>query len=243
MFRRLRHKLRLIRYYSAARRRTGWDTAGDVAFFASFFLCLPLAVLANFLVERTSTAVDVTGRFVKDSGRLVAPLSASDTARSSTFAGASLGNYHLTARRSARGWPLTTSVVLYPAKLDVDILSEAAARPNAILSSDDPHRIAIETTLVEEQQHQALEAFTANQPIVRQQWLAWVIAAGVWWIMLAIGSSLMLGVARVATLWVLGKLSWRRVQLRAEGKCVHCGYNLHGLEFNARCPECGELVW
>ena len=30
---------------------------------------------------------------------------------------------------------------------------------------------------------------------------------------------------------------------QASGLCVACGYDMHGLEFNERCPECGTLVY
>ena len=33
-----------------------------------------------------------------------------------------------------------------------------------------------------------------------------------------------------------------RLQRLATGRCAECGYDLRGLEFNERCPECGQLV-
>ena len=241
MLRRVRQKLRLINYYSAKRKSTAWDRAGDIAFFASFFLCLPMALLMNFMVVKKSTAIDLTGRFVMDGGRLTAPISRTDSARSSTFAGQSLGNFHLTIEQASRGWPLTTSIVRLPPQLDVDILSEVKERKNADLPADDPHRLAIEHTLLEE--FEALDAFKTGEIKTRQQWIGWPVAAGVWWIMLAIGSAIIIGLARFATLWVQSKFSLRKAQMRAEGKCANCGYDMQGLEFNEKCPECGELVW
>jgi rubrerythrin len=35
----------------------------------------------------------------------------------------------------------------------------------------------------------------------------------------------------------------REHQRRREGKCTACGYDMTGLEFNERCPECGAQVW
>jgi len=243
MLRRVRQKLRLINYYSATRKVTAWDRAGDVAFFASFFLCLPVALLMNYMVVKKSTAFDITGRFVMDGGQLTAPISRTDSQRSSTFAGQSLGNFHLTIDQAARGWPLTTSILRLPPRLDVDILSEVKERKNADLPADDPHRLAIERTLLEENEFEALESFQTGEAKIKQQWIGWPVAAGVWWIMLAMGSSIAIGAARLATLWVQSKLSLRKAQMRAEGKCGHCGYDLQGLDFNEKCPECGELVW
>jgi hypothetical protein len=40
-----------------------------------------------------------------------------------------------------------------------------------------------------------------------------------------------------------GHLAARQHRLRSSGKCLKCGYDMTGLDFNERCPECGELVW
>jgi len=243
MLRRVRHKLRLINYHSATRKTTAWDRAADMAFFASFFLCLPVAYLLNLTVTRNTTAIDIMGRFVQDQGRTIARLNQADQQRTSTFTGASTGNFHLTIVESLRGWPLTTSIAQQPVRLDLDILSEVKERPNAQLAADDPLRLAIERALDEAGETRALQALKSGESPVRQQWIAWPIAAGVWWIMLAIGSSIAIGMARLVTLWVQSKFSLRKAQLRAEGKCSNCGYDMQGLEFNEKCPECGSLVW
>ena len=243
MLRRVRQKLRLINYYSATRKSTAGDRAGVIAFFASFVLCLPMALLMNFMVVKKSTAIDITGRFVMDASRLTAPINRTDSARSSTFAGQALGNLHLTIEQASRGWPLTTSIVRLPPRLEVDLHSEVKERKNAELPADDPHRLAIERTLLEETAFEALDAFKTGETKTRQQWIGWPVAAGVWWIMLAIGSAIIIGLARFASLWVQSKFSLRKAQMRAEGKCANCGYDMQGLEFNEKCPECGELVW
>jgi len=33
----------------------------------------------------------------------------------------------------------------------------------------------------------------------------------------------------------------RERRTRARGRCPDCGYDLRGLEFSERCPECGRL--
>jgi hypothetical protein len=55
MIRRLRHKLRMIRYYSAPRHRTVWTRVMDVALIASFLLALPVTWMCDLMVSRTAT--------------------------------------------------------------------------------------------------------------------------------------------------------------------------------------------
>ena len=48
---------------------------------------------------------------------------------------------------------------------------------------------------------------------------------------------------RFGSLWMTDKRLQREARRRASGKCMNCGYDLTGLEFNERCPECGAQVW
>jgi predicted Zn-ribbon and HTH transcriptional regulator len=61
--------------------------------------------------------------------------------------------------------------------------------------------------------------------------------------MLMFGSAAVIQVLKFGSSLVLARRMGRRAQLRAEGKCHVCGYDMTGLEFNERCPECGQIVW
>ena len=67
-------------------------------------------------------------------------------------------------------------------------------------------------------------------------WVLWCVAL---WIIMLSG----IGMTRLFVLTVLAKQQGRRVKLRRSNKCPHCGYDLRGLEFKERCPECGNLSW
>src|SRR5438876_2213081 len=101
MLRRLRHKLAMIRYYSAPRTRTAWSRAFDIAFFVSFFLCLPAAWIANASVVKSAIVIDLTGWIAEEtrangSVRTDAWLVNSPRARAPSPALKITGNFRLT---------------------------------------------------------------------------------------------------------------------------------------------------
>lgn len=247
MLRKLRQKLAMIRYYSAPQRQTRWTRARDIAFFTSFFLCLPATWIANHTVIRPTTAIDVSGWLGEKpgpGGQTIPDAAMANNARSYS-AGSNVkvtGNFRLVIEDDYHGWPLTTSVYRPPARLSMDLFAEPLARANVRLEPDSPQRRAIENALTEDGQIEALNHWQRDGVEVRQQWLNWFIAAGVWWILMVFASSFVINLARFA--WLFGHRSQlkKKAAWRAEGKCHACGYDLTGLEFNERCPECGQLV-
>ena len=172
MLRRVRNKLRLIRYYSAPRKQTPWTRAMDVALPVSLLLAIPAAWLANFSVVRPSTIADINGQIFRmaDSSIQAAVVSVSDR-RPTLPDGKPMGNYQITVVREDHGWPLVTSDVRRPARMDMDILSEVKARKNVKLDADDPLRIAIERSLIAEELDVALAALRNDQPDVHNHWI------------------------------------------------------------------------
>ena len=249
MLRRLRHKLRMIRYYSATRRVTVWTRALDLALIGS----LPLALLAvwtsDIAVMRKTTPIDLTGLLVRaDDGSTIVATMISSGGPGRAASGQPIGNFHFQIEDDLHGWPLTTSVQRRPARLDLDILQEPKPRQDVRLAGDDPLRQAIAQALLEQNQNQALMAMNDlgdahNQSRVHRNWLATMAAAALWWIMLVMASSVSISILRFGALIARGKITARRAQLRAQGRCITCGYDLRGVEFSERCPECGELVW
>ena len=216
----------------------------DVALPVSLLLAIPAAWLANFSVVHPSTIADINGQIFRmaDSSIQAAVVSVSDR-RPTLPDGKPMGNYQITVVREDHGWSLVTSDVRHPARMDMDILSEVKARKNVKLDADDPLRIAIERSLIAEELDVALAALRNDQPDVHNHWITWAFSAGLWWIMLAFGSWFAISLARFMWLVASGKVAARKAQLRAEGKCAACGYDMTGLDFNERCPECGSLIW
>lgn len=246
MLRRVRHKLRMIRYYSAHRPETAWTRAFDRALIVSFFLAFPATWICNTSVMHRAETVSVSGQLLSLDGRIMAVILATSAKRSIPMEAMPLGTFSLRAEDRVRGWPLTTSIERMPARLDLDIVKEPKTRKNAQLPADDPYRAAIELGLDQDGQAEALaarQAFAQSSSITHQHWMSWLIATGVWWLGLMFASWLALGAARIVSIKVMHSMQTRKQRLRAEGKCHTCGYDMTGLEFNEKCPECGNLVW
>jgi len=147
------------------------------------------------------------------------------------------GNFRLTIDDHFQGWPLTTSIHRQPARLDLDILAQAKPQPNAKLDADSPLRLAIEQALSADEQNEALQSWhRGNQDLlgseqVRQHWLNWFIAAGIWWMLMVFTSSLAINTLQFGWLLRERHRARRQFQWLASGKCSHCGYDLTGLEF------------
>jgi hypothetical protein len=248
MISRVRQKLRMIRYYSATPRQTPWTRAMDVALVLTFVLALPSAWLCDAIVRRSETALSASGVFVQQpDGTMAAYLSTPRNSPPMIPADRPAGKFYFRVTDERCGWPLTTSVVRRPAVLDLDILSETKERPNAQLAPDDPLRRVITKALANDGWDDLLMMWgTPEEPAsVRTtiHWWRWAAAASLWWIMLTFASAIMIQFTRLCWIVIRKQMLERAARRRAENKCVKCGYDLTGLEFNERCPECGEIVW
>jgi hypothetical protein len=218
-----------------------------MAFFIAFFLCLPATWIANVTVIQPTTAIAVNGwlgEMTGAEGRKTFDAAMATNARSfaSTPDVKVLGQFNILIVEDYRGWPLTTSVVRERAKLGLDLFGTPKAQEDVRLDANDPKRRAIENALAEDNESDALEHWRNGGTAVRQHWLNWFIAAGVWWILMVFASSFVIGIAQFIGLHVQRRVLKKRYEWRVEGKCHACGYDLTGLEFNERCPECGTLV-
>lgn len=243
MLRFVRHKLRMIRYYSATRPDTPWTKAVDAALVCSLLLALPAAWMCDAMVTQRDVASALSGQLFRQPSNHIEALLLTGARKNATVNGNVIGNFQLIVEEVRRGWPFNTSINRLPARVDIDIVAELRPRPNAKLAADDPLHLAIDRALDMNGQDEAATAFARREPLTRQHWLSWVIATGVWWILLVFVSTFLIHAARLATLILQRKMAIRKASLRASGKCMSCGYDMTGLEFNEKCPECGELVW
>jgi hypothetical protein len=244
--------LRRMRYYSAAQERTGWSRAADAALFISLGLAIPATWLCDRQIEDVETLASVSGTLtVQPDGSFIARVSNPEERLGEGPGMADenfWGFFRADVDRIKRGFPLTTShvtrkpvVSVWPRQdrpqlreSDVDARQGSAfyedvIRP-AVEASSRPEAIAV------------AHWFRYPDPArTEPQWGAWAAGVMLWWVSLfAIGSVLIL-VARLATFGFLRQKAVKELALSAQGRCPFCGYDLRGLEFSERCPECGEL--
>src|SRR5262245_22512884 len=116
MLRRVRDKLRMIRYYSATRPRSNWNRAADVAFVASFLAAVPAAWLCDVIMIRPAVAFIVNGQLFRTDGGSITAIILDPDSRGEqiTPQGSIHGSFELTVEDRQRGWPLITSVHRLP---------------------------------------------------------------------------------------------------------------------------------
>lgn len=246
MLRPLRRKLQQIRYYSATSKATPWTRAVDTALVVTLVAAFPFTLLVDLLAVRSVEARAATGRIATDaSGEQIVASTREDIAwliESPHLRHA--GEFRISVRERLHGWPLATSVRLMPAQLDLDLLAEPAARSDVALDAEDPIRLAIEEELRRIERTRILEAWSPSaDPGGRSiRWFVVAVSGLMWWVILFFGSAIAIQLVRIAYVGRLRRLARQEHDRLSTGKCAACGYDLHGLEFHERCPECGGLV-
>jgi hypothetical protein len=237
----------MIRYYSATRPVTVWTRGLDWAMLAAFLLAVPMTWVCDAMVARSNIAISLSGQLFKQSDDSFAAILLNvDKTISAHAPGTPVGIFQLTVIDRLQGFPLITTTRRMAASIDIELRTDPQPRPNAKLSADDPLRLAIAAALKSAEENDALEAWDvdgSSSVFTHRSALAWFFGAGLWWIILNFIAFITVSVLKFISHFANAQSRARRAQLRSEGKCISCGYDMTGLEFNERCPECGELVW
>ncbi|MHC5003264.1 MAG: hypothetical protein ACYTJ0_09080 [Planctomycetota bacterium] len=239
MLRAIRNRLRAIRYYSASQHRTSWHRASDIALWAALVLAWPATWLASYAIHSSGLPLVVQGHFGEQpDGSLIAWM----VEPGLEARGRIVGTFALSLVEHEQGWPFTTRVDPRPPSLDLDIFREPKPRTDVRLAPEDPLRPVIEAALREGAPRRMHQAWVQGDLPARSVWIGWVTGIMVWWVLLS--------AAGTGAVWLLayawrvhrGRGAARQADRLASGRCARCGYDLRGLEFNERCPECGSLT-
>lgn len=246
MLKRLRRGLRRLNYHAASKERTAWTRAQDAALFLSLGLAIPATWICDREIERIDTVHSISGAIAVREGGYAAQVSAPEQRIDIVGEENFWGFFRADVDRMKRGFPVTTSQVT---RQPVIALTPRQDRPEFRDSRPDlapgsPMHSAIRAATEASDRPAArmvAEYFAQSGPVIEQNWGAWGAGILLLWVSLFVILSILLLVARITTVGFLRQRAVKEATLSAQGKCPFCGYDLRGLEFSPRCPECGEL--
>lgn len=212
----------------------------------SALVAAPLCVwVTDALVTRPQVRQELFGRTMYDlSGGVQAIVVSRDQVLSPWPAGATpISEFRLVDRFVDRGWPVTTTRIDYPPRVDITLIVDRTNRENVAHDTSDAETAAIDTALRYREHDALVDEWAAAQQTRDTYVLGWVFGSVLWCVMLWVVLLVVFNVARVVVFGMTAKRQLRGARLRGQNCCVNCGYDLRGLEFNERCPECGHLSW
>lgn len=245
MFRAIRRRIRMIRYYSASRPGTRWSRARDISLVVSIGLAVVAVYLANIAVTRSHARENIYGRVMTTAGGFTKVLLVDEEYRSTPWAGnvTPVSEFELKVIVEDRGWPVTTSRVIRAPQLDIKELAAANPKVDVAYDENDATARAIVAALESDERSALAREWMKGQAQRTTLPLGWIFGITLWMIMLWIACMIAIVGLRLIVFSISAKKQIQGARHRAQGHCVHCGYDLHGLEFQERCPECGNLAW
>ena len=243
MFTWARKHIRLIRYYSATRRRTVWTKAIDIGLAASVFLSLPMTWVMDQLVLRDQPPVLVSGKiFEDDLGSIFATLNGYEFDVELVSRTTYLANFDFRIDMTRRGWPFVTSTFGMKPLLNMDVFAYGQGAKPTELEINSIERMAISQALINAGYNNEVGIWDGTNSSANDNLATWAANVIIWTIILAIASWVSVWIARFAYIFLsTGKFS-RKLDRQESGLCTECGYDLRGNEFGERCPECGVLT-
>lgn len=242
MFRRLRRHLRRIRYYSAKPTRSRWAAAIDLALFVSFALAIAAAWLCDALIIRTTLQWHQHGRLWRDDQHTIHAMLIDDHQINDSWGQSRpYGTFTLRKFQRQTGFPLASSHRPLPLEVQLDLFTATQAEVDTALKPDAPVHQAIKHALQKRPSHLSVAWIDANIPATRY-WRALIMNSLIWWVTLYVAMAMIILLLRAGHEVLKQHRGARQRQMVRKGRCPSCGYDLRGLEFAERCPECGNLA-
>jgi len=247
MIRFIKRELKKIRYYSASRRATLWTRLADWSLIVSFALAVPAVWWCNANVARAEQAYGVVGLVQRDAEGVFSAHVADRDAEARVYnvpRDEQFAYHQIDVDRLVRGFPLETSVLTRQPIITLREVGTAREMSEIETEERTPVGESIRTGVRRSGVPDAREIADLWQEggaRTENNWLAWIAGSFLWWVTLFVSFSIVILVLRLFSIAVLRSKSARWDELAKQGLCPHCGYDLRGLEFSERCPECGEL--
>jgi hypothetical protein len=243
MLKRVRRKLAEIRYYSAARDESAWAKAAEWVLPLAVVLAVVIVLVLETLVVEIVPLESYHGSLaMPDDGTLVAALARRDK-MIPPLPGRPFGDFTVSVVDERRGLLITTAINDRRVSLDLNLFDEVGTRIDARLAPDSAERAAIADAVMRRGLDLTLPGPAATPASdFGRVWTGTLLGAALWAFAIAVVLMIALRLARLGWLVQGAKKADRAADMLAQGRCHACGYDLQGLEFNERCPECGALV-
>ncbi len=238
----IRHKLRLIRYYSAPRPLARWQRTADIAVLSAVLLGWPAAWIPDIACVSTAALGSAKGSlFRAPDGQMKAYLSPDNPFKLAGSDAVYCGAFEIQTSAADHGWPFVTSRHRPQARLTVELFSPRRSLRNADLQLDSPLRSAIESAITDAPDTVTAAALWSPQtlPAVLHRRRAWLANVLILSILLPLAAWAIVFVGRLSGSIVHSSTRTRRRLQRREGRCDACGYDLRAHTLSLRCPECG----
>lgn len=242
MFRRVRRKLALIRYYSADRNSGPWARAADLSLVVGLLLAALVVFLAEVLVEQEISSITYRGALAEAPDGAIIAIVSEEGVWFREPDGRPYGDFTIRVTSDRRGLVVATAFNEARAVLDLNLFDEIGTHVDARLDADDPARLAIEAALDRRSIDIRLGGAGKESGIYRRQWTGTALVGALWWLIL---TAFLIAGLRIARLLVLSHKARAEVaaaKRAAAGRCHACNYDVRGLDFHERCPECGALM-
>ncbi len=243
MIDRLRRHLRLITYYSSSRRRSAWTRGRDRVLLFTPLVAVGAVLLGEALVVRTVTVRDVPGKLYRDStGPVVATVLGPERG-ARRAEGQPFGEWTISVMSVERGWPFASSRLARPPRLLLNLYDEAGIRNEDQVAADAPERHAIRAALASSEERALATAWRRQQPReTGRYWLRTAVDTVILWLLLSLLVVVLTPTLAIAVAVAEGRRREVEATRRTGGRCHVCEYDLRGLEFRDRCPECGSIT-
>lgn len=236
MIGRIRRKLREIEYHSARRPTSRWSHLNDLWLMLSLPVAIGVVCVVGLITRAPSSSTLAIGIIWRgENGALGA--AAARPGKPLAQPGRFVAGFDVREDRTTAGWPIT---FYERTETSVIVMSDSTGAKPLTLDGETPEEVVVRRAL-ERFDESIVEALGAppHGHLHTGSILGAVLTT--WIALLPLGLAAILAMRFTSSYAARLRLT-RRARREARNLCPSCGYSLVGIEFQAKCPECGEIL-